>query len=178
MTDVSLEGMSQEAINGLALLAKGLSQNQTTRGEFLRLTKTANPDLNIPEVDIPLQMQGMMEAERKKREDLENKIRETEVRDQIKERRENLMRDKKLSFEQVQEVEKMMTEKGIVNHDTAADFYMSQQKSAAPTPSTGFGVNTVPKIDAKDFGGNIAQWSRNEAANLIGDIRSGKVVVS
>lgn len=178
MSEVSLEGMTPEAINGLALLAKGLSQNQATRDEFLRLTKTANPELNIPEVDIPLKMQGMIDAERKQREALEAKIREQEVRDQIKERREALMKDKKLSFEQVQEVEKLMTDKGIVNHDTAAEFYMSQQKVAAPTPSVGFGVNTVPKIDAKDFGGSIAQWSRNEAANLISDIRSGKVSVS
>lgn len=178
MSELSLEGMTPEAISGLALLAKGLSENKETRHAFLNLTKQMNPELNIPEVDIPLQMQGLMEAERKKREELENKIRESEVRDQIKERRATLMTDKKLSFEQVQEVEKMMTEKGIVNHDTAAEFYLSQQKLASPTPSTGFGVNTVPKIDATQFGGNIAQWSRNEANQLISDFRSGKVKVS
>lgn len=178
MSEISLEGMTPEAINGLALLAKNLSVNTATRDQFLQLTKTANPELSIPEVDIPAKFQGMMDEERKKREVLENQIRESEVRQQIKDRREDLMKNKKLSAEQVQEVEKMMTEKGIMNHDTAADFYLSQQKSATPTPSSGgYSVNTVPKIEAKEFGGNINQWARNEAAQLIGDIRSGKVVV-
>ena len=177
MSEISLEGMSAEAINGLALLAKGLSQNSATRDQFLQLTKTANPELNIPEVDIPAKFQGMFAEERAKREALENQIRENDVRQQIKERREDLMKGKKLSFEQVQEVEKMMTEKGIMNHDTAADFYISQQKSASPTPSTGgYSVQTVPKIEAKEFGGNINNWARNEAAQMISDFRSGKAV--
>ena len=142
MSEISLEGMSQEAINGLALLAKGLSSNSKTRDQFLNLTKTANPDLNIPEVDIPFKMQGMLDAEAKKREELENKIRENEIRQQIKENRAQLAKTKGLSEEQVQEVEKMMTEKGIVNHDTAADFYLSQQKSATPTPTTAVSSKT------------------------------------
>ena len=177
MSEISLEGMSQDAINGLALLAKGLSSNSKTRDQFLNLTKTANPDLNIPEVDIPFKMQGMLDAEAKKREELENKIRENEIRQQIKENRAQLAKTKGLSEEQVQEVEKMMTEKGILNHDTAADFYLSQQKSATPTPSTFSGSQQVPKPDMKQFNGNITQWARNEANTMIGQIRSGQIKV-
>ncbi len=177
MSEISLEGMSQEAINGLALLAKGLSSNSKTRDQFLNLTKTANPELSIPEVDIPFKMQGMIEAEQKKREELENKIRENEIRQQIKDRRADIIKTKGLSEDQVLEVEKMMTEKGIVNHETAADFYLSQQKSAAPTPSAFTGSQQVPKVDLKSFGGNINQWARNEANATIGDIRSGRIKV-
>ena len=177
MSELSLEGMSQESINGLALLAKGLSQNQNTRDEFLGLTKRANPELSIPEVDIPLKMQGLLTAEREKREALERQIQESEVRNQVKERRETMMRDKKLNADQVQEVEKLMVDRGIMNHDTAADFYLSQQKAAAPTPSLYSTSHSVPKVDAKNFNGNINQWARNEASQLIGDIRAGRVTV-
>ena len=148
-----------------------------TRQEFLKLTKTANPELNIPEVDIPFKMQGMMEAEAKKREELENKIREGEIRQQVKDRREAMIKTKGLSESQVQEVEKMMVDKGIMNHDTAADFYLSQQQSAPPTPSQFTGSQQVPKVDLKNFGGNIAQWARSEANTMIGDIRSGRIKV-
>jgi hypothetical protein len=178
MSEVSLEGMSQEAISGLALLAKGLSNNSATRDQFLQLAKTANPDLNIPEVDIPFKMQGMLKEEREKREKLENQIRESEVRLQIKERREEMKAKNGLSDAQIVEVEKMMVDKGIMNHDTAAEFYISQQKSAAPTPSVGYSVNTVPKIDAKEFGGNINQHARSVAAEMISGFRSGKFSAS
>jgi hypothetical protein len=45
--------MTPEAIADLAALAKGLSENPQTRGQFLGMMKRADPNLSIPEIDIP-----------------------------------------------------------------------------------------------------------------------------
>lgn len=178
MADISLEGMSADQINGLALLAKNLSDNPETRNDFLKMTKKANPSMSIPEVDIPLNMEAMLQTERTERGKLEKELLKDRVERDVEKRRASLMADKGLSEKDVGEVEKLMVEKGIASHETAADYYKMQQQSARPTPSfTGHGSHQLPKVDTKDFGGNMAQWSRNEAAKTIHDIRSGAIKV-
>lgn len=179
MSEVSLEGMSPEAIHGLAILAKGLSQNEKTRGEFLRLTKAANPSLSIPEVDIPASMNVAMEAEREERRKLEAKIAEQEARENVRARRDSLMKTKGLTDADMAEVEKLMVDKQIPSHETAAEFLLAQRQSAKPTPMTigNFGSHQAPSMDLKQFGGNISQWARNEAVSTLNDIRSGRIAV-
>jgi len=173
----SLEGMTPEAIAGLALLAKGLTSNPGTRERFLKMAKEAHPNMSIPEVDIPFRIDNAIADERGKREALENKIRENEVREEVRRKRDALKASKKLTDEDVVEVEKLMLEKGINNHETATEYMLAQRQSAKPTPFNGFGSQQVPKPDTKDFGGNIAQWARNEAAQTINDIRTGRIAV-
>lgn len=166
---VSLEGMTPEQIADLAALAKGLSDDPKTRPYFLNMMKARNPDLSIPEVDIPLQIDAAISPKLKKLEELEKKDQEREMRDMIRERRQKLMTTKGLKEEQVAEVEKLMVEKGISNHETAADFYLSQQNAATPTPSS-FSHPSMPKPDLKAMGGNINAWARNEATSALSDI--------
>jgi hypothetical protein len=174
----SLEGLSQEAIIELAQVAKGLSDNSETRASFLGLVKKADPSMNIPELDIPVQMHAALQEERTKREALENKIMERDARDNVMNRREALKKSKGLSDEDVAEVEKIMVEKGISNHDTAAEFMVAQRQSAKPTPfQAGYGSHQAPQVDTKPYGGNMAQWARNEAASTISDIRNGRIKV-
>jgi hypothetical protein len=176
--DTSLEGLSQEAIVGLAQIAKGLSDNPDTRKSFLGLVKAADPSASIPELDISNQITSAVAEERSKREALENKIMERDARDNVINRREAIKKSKGLSDEDVAEVEKIMVEKGISNHDTAAEFMVAQRQSAKPTPfQAGYGSHQAPQVDTKPYGGNIAQWSRNEAANTIADIRAGRIKI-
>ena len=177
MAEVSLEGMSQEAISGLAMIAKGLSDNPATRNDFLKLTKTANPHLAIPEVDLPLQINNSISAEREKIAALEKELLKDRVERDVERRRESLMENKGLNKADIAEVEKLMVEKNIASHETAADFYNMQRQSAKPTPFSGHGSHQMPKIEAKDFGGNIAQWARNEAAQTIHGIKTGVIKV-
>ena len=176
--EVSLEGMSQEAIAGLALLAKGLSNNPDTRNKFLELTKQANPTMSIPEVDIPNSMNSLLTAERAEREKLEKELLKDRVERDVEKRRNNLKVVKGLSDTDIAEVEKLMVEKNIASHDTAADFYNMQRKSATPTPGfAGYGSHSVPKPELKDFGGDMKKWALNEAAKTIHEIRSGAIKV-
>lgn len=49
---MSLEDLSLEARDELALLARQLAENPATRKDFLRLTKKNRPDMPIPELEI------------------------------------------------------------------------------------------------------------------------------
>jgi len=49
---MSLEDLTPEARDELALLAKQLAENPKTRKNFLRLTREARPDMPIPEIEI------------------------------------------------------------------------------------------------------------------------------
>lgn len=176
MAEISLEGMSPDAIQGLAMLAKGLTDDPKTRGRMLSLVKERDPGLNIPEIDLPQQFHTMLSEERGKREAIENKMREDDVRREVMQKRQEIQ-SKGISASEVVEVEKLMTERGIVNHDTAAEFYLAQKKMGEPTPPPGAAYQslTLPVIDAKPFGGNMRSWGKNQAAELFAGIRSGKI---
>jgi hypothetical protein len=162
---VSLEGMTPEAIAELAIAAKGMLENPATRTRALTLYKEVKPDASIPEIDLPHQFNAALAEERQKREALENRMREDDVRRDIEAKRAAMV-SKGIPSDKVVEVEKLMTERGIMNHDTAADFYLSQQKLATPTsPDIGsrFHSQGLPVIDAAPFGGSIKNWAKAQA---------------
>ena len=175
--DVSLEGMTPEAIADLATLAKAQLENPVTRQHFLRNSKVVNPNVSIPEVDIPFQVNQMIAQGRELIDAQGQEIARLKLERDIERRRDGLMQRHNLTTKQVEEVEKMMLEKQIASHDTAAEFYLSQQQSAAPTPSM-YSTNTLPKIDLKATGmRNMAQWSRSEAGKVIDEFR-GRIKVA
>ena len=49
---MSLEDLSLEQRDELAMLAKQLADNPATRESFLRLTQQVKPDLTIPELSL------------------------------------------------------------------------------------------------------------------------------
>ena len=169
MSGVSLEGLSPEAIADLAIVAKNLSDNPKTRKQFLGLMKTVDPTVNIPEIDIPQQLNGVLAEGLKRLQAMENKQNERDLRDNIKERRNAIVRTGIVSEAEVPEVEKLMLEKGISSHETAAQFFASQKKSAVPTPGQ-FGQPLMPKPDMKAMGGNINQWARSEASTAMAEL--------
>jgi len=68
-----------------------------------------------------------------------------------------------------------MVEKHIPDHETAAEFYALQQKSAEPTPDVTLQKNlkesTRPQMDLKPFNGNINDWARNAAKATLDELR-------
>lgn len=166
---VSLEGMSAEAIADLAGLAKGLSENPKTRTKFLHMMKEADPSLSIPEIDTMVRLNAAVKPHLEKIDKLSNQIAERDIRDTIKERRAALAKDKGLSDADIKDVEKLMIDKGIQNHDTAAEFFIAQRNSAPPTPTT-FSQPAIPRPDMKEMGGNISQWARNQATTALSEI--------
>ncbi len=170
----SLEDMAPEAINELALLARRLAENPGTRKEFLRLTKKATPDLPIPELEIEDTVYAATNQAHARVEQLEQKLREKEAMEELNRRRQSLVKKGKVSDEsEIEQVEKIMLERGITNHETAADFHKWMNEQAKPTPST-FSRNVLDdtaRNTLSSFWKNPQHAARDEASKALMELR-------
>ena len=169
---MSLEDMSYEARDELAALAKTLAENPQTRKEFLRLTKQARPDVPIPELDIDDSLTRVSSQAEERVSQLEAKLREKEAREEL-ERRRNKIRKAGLvqTDEDIEEVEKIMLEKKISDHETAAEYHQWMKQAAAPTP-TGYNPQVMSKFDLSKYYKNPQVAARDEAAKALAELRN------
>ena len=156
---MSLEDLSYEARDELALLARQLAENPKTRKAFLRLTKEAKPDMPIPELEIEDSTNYAVQKANDRVAHLEARLQQRDAMEELNKRRSKL-KEKGLveNDEQVEEVEKMMLEKGITNHEVA------------PTP-TGYNPSAIGKFDLSAYWKNPIQGARNEAAKALSELR-------
>jgi len=176
---MSLENYSVDQITELASLADSLAKNPKTRESFLRLTKTANPNTPIPEIDIQDQMRSFAKPIVDKMQSLEQQLSQNNIKENIMSKRTSLY-EKGFKKDEVEQIEKLMLEKQIPNHETAADFFRMQQKTAAPTPSTMTPISLPTNVmDKMKSGGQsgINQWARGEAYDVINQIKAGRTMV-
>jgi len=157
-----------------------LASNPATRMGFLNLTKKANPGTHIPEIDIPNQINTHFQAGLARLGALERENEQMKIQNSILAKRQSLI-ENGVSKKDIPEIEKLMLEKKIPDHETAAEFYKMQQKSAIPTPAStlaGNRVNHMPAMDLKPFNGNINDWARNAASKAIDEIKAGQIKFS
>jgi hypothetical protein len=169
---MSLEDISLEARDELALLAKQLSDNPETRKEFLRLTQRVKPDMVIPELQLEDFTNKKVNQAEERVMQLENKLREKDIREQLESKRRAL-KDQGIARtdEDIQEIEKIMLEQGITSHDTAAQHWEWMKQAATPTP-TGYNPNMINKFDLSKYWKNPQGAARNEAASALHEIRN------
>jgi hypothetical protein len=179
---MSLEGKTQEEIAALAELALQISSNPKTRAGFLNLSKQNNPDASIPEVDIPIQVNKMMEAGLTRLAAAEKEVNDMKTERAILAKREALLSNPEITKLGVERsdlpaIEKLMVEKHIPDHETAAEFYALQQRAAEPTPGSvrpSVRESTMPTIDMKSMGANtLAEHARRVAAQTLDAMRKG-----
>ena len=89
---MSLENLTLEARDELALLAQSLAENPATRKDFLKLTKKAKPEMVIPELDIEEKTNEHLSAANKRVEALESQLREREIREELERRRSSVVK--------------------------------------------------------------------------------------
>ena len=168
---MSLEDMSLEARDELAALAKTLAENPQTRKDFLRLTKTARPDVPIPELEIEESVNKATSAAEQRVQALEAKLREKEALEEL-ERRRNKIRKAGLAEtdEEIEAIEKVMIEKGITNHEAAAEYHQWMKQAAQPTP-TGYNPQVMSKFDLGKYYKNPVGAARDEAAKALAELR-------
>lgn len=158
----------------MAALTRDLSNNKETRNEFLRLTKKVRPDLTVPEVEIEDRISTIESKSTEKIRELENKLREKDSLDELNRRRRSLLDKKKVEkIDDVTEVEKIMLEKGITNHETAADYWSYMRQAATPTP-TGYNANVMDKTARETlskYWKNPQVAARDEASKALQEIR-------
>ena len=127
---MSLENLTLEARDELALLAQQLAENPATRKDFLKLTKKAKPEMVIPELDIEEKTNEHLSAANKRVEALESQLREREIREELERRRSSVVKKGLASTEDMEEIEKVMLDKGITNHEVAAEYWSFMKQAA------------------------------------------------
>jgi hypothetical protein len=168
---MSLEDLSMEARDELALLARQLSETPTTRKEFLRLTKKIKPDMPIPELEIEDTTNSAVQKAEERVRALESKLAEKDAIETLEKRRAKI-KDKGFveRDEDVAEVEKIMLEKGITNHDTAAEYWQWMKQAAQPTPSS-YNPSPIKAFDLGRYMKNPQAAAREEAAKALNELR-------
>jgi hypothetical protein len=169
---MSLENLSPDARDELAALAQQLAENPATRKEFLRMTKKVKPDLPIPELEIEESTTRAVSKAEERVQALEAKLREKEAIEELKKRREQLVKKGLVKSEDdVQAVEKIMLEKGITSHETAAEYHEWMKQAAVPTAST-YNPSPVKGFNLDKYWKNPNQAARNEALNALNELRN------
>jgi hypothetical protein len=169
---MSLEDISIEQRDELAALAKQLAENPDTRKDFLRLTKKAKPDLPIPELEIEDATHNMLSKANERVEGLEARLRERDARDKLNEARQGLLSSGLAkSNSDIEQIEKVMLEKNIPNHETAAEYWNWMNQSATPTPGTTYNPSTLAKFDLSKYQKNPVAAARDEAFKALNELR-------
>ena len=168
---MSLENLSLEAQAELAALAKSLAEDPKTRKQFLQLTKQVRPDVPIPEIEIEERTNAVLETANKRVEGLEAKLRTKDAKEELERRRNNL-KTKQLadSDADIADIEKLMIEKGIANHETAAEYHSWMKQAAAPTPSQ-FPQPVMSRFNTQDYMKNPVGAARDAAHAALAEFR-------
>ena len=166
---MSLENATPES--ELAALAQQLAENPETRKDFLRLTKKVKPDLPIPELDIEDRASQVYSKADQRVQELEAKLKQKEAVEELERRRQTLMKKGLVDAEDdIKDVEKIMLERGITNHETAAEYHRWMKEAAKPTPS-GYNPNPIKKFDLSKYWKNPQAAARDEAAKALNELR-------
>ena len=145
----------------------------------MRLAKTASPETPIPEIDLKDQVRAMAQPLVDKVATLERQMLTRSVEDNIMGKRNSLY-EKGFKKDEVDQIEKLMVERQIPSHETAAEFFKMQKQTATPTPSTMTPI-TLPTnvMESMKNGGQsgMNQWARGEAYSVINDLKAGRTLV-
>lgn len=168
---MSLEDKSYDERDELAKLSLQLSQDPNTRADFMRLTKKVRPDVAMPELEIEDRTRNMFNQAQQEINSLKAQLQERNSLDTLESRRKGLL-DKGLvsSRAEIQEVEKLMLEKNIPVHETAAEYHNFMKQAAVPTP-TGYNPNPMRQFDLSAFRKNPVQAAREVAAQAMNEFR-------
>lgn len=168
---MSLENISLEARDELAALSQMLAENPETRKDFLRMTKKVKPDLPIPELEMEDYTRKAVSQSEERVQQLEAKLRERDAVEELQKRRNALMKKGLIQSEsEIEEVEKIMLDKKIHDHETAAQYHAWMKQAAIPT-SSGYNPSPVKQFDLSRYWKNPVGAARNEAMNALNDLR-------
>lgn len=168
---MSLENLSPETRDEMALLLKELSDNPKTRNTILKSIKAVKPDFHIPELEIEDKAEKYFNKADERVRELEAKLREKEAKEELTRRRQNLVKKNLIkSEEEIEEVEKVMLEKGITNHEAAAEYWQWMKQASTPT-STGYNPQVMNKWDLSKYMKNPQAAAREAAADALSELR-------
>lgn len=157
-----------------------LMSDPETRRDALALVKRKNPTMPIPELEVEARNDAALAEERKEREKLEARVRDSEIRERLRLERERVKSQHDLSDADLIEVEKLMTDDKapIPHYDAAAKVYRASRQQAEPSSSQ-LAVKTynMPDKDIWSKGvGNKMQLNKTfteKAYEAVNEVRRG-----
>ena len=169
---MSLEDIAPEGRDELALIYKTLADNPETRKQILQLTKKVRPDLPIPELEIEERSHQATSELRREIEMMRNEAMERDARDKLNSRRSSLkQKGLAASDDDIEQIERVMIEQQIPNHETAANYWQWMKQSATPTPASTYNPSPLGHMSLDKFWKNPAKGAREEAAQALMDLR-------
>lgn len=157
-----------------------LMSDPETRRDALALVKKKNPTMPIPELEVEARNDAALAEERKEREKLETRVRQSEIRESMRVERERVKSEYGLNDADVIEVEKLMLDEKapIPHYDAAAKVYKASRAQAEPTSSQ-LSVKTYDMPDkgtwARGVGDKMGldKVFREKAYEAVNEVRRG-----
>lgn len=167
---MSLEGMNDKQRDQFA---QGLQQllnsaDPDIRLNTMRMLQKSNPELRFPELESQNAINSALKPMQDENEKLRAEMKEREFREKTeREHQQIVARGLK-----VDDVQKFMTENGIVNFGTAMEVMEMRQRLATPTAESlsmagNYDMPGGTSDERKKLFGNPAKWARETAHNLI-----------
>ena len=108
---------------------------------------------------------------RQENEAIRNELRTRDAQAELENRRKALVKKGLVSSEEeIEAVEKVMLDKKISDHETAADHYRWMKEAAKPTP-TGYNPSAVRQFDLGKYWKDPKGAAQQEAMNALADLR-------
>jgi len=167
---MSLENMSLEQRDELAGLMQQLADTPETRKDILRLTKKIRPGLNVPELEIEDNTNSALQQMRAENEAIRAKLQQKEAVENLEKIRHNVVKKGLVSEDEIPEIEKLMLEKKIADHETAAEHFRWMKQAAVPTP-TGYNPSAIRQFDLGKYWKDPRGAAQQEAVRAFADLR-------
>lgn len=167
---MSLENLSLEQRDELAGLMQQLADTPETRKDILRLTKKIRPGLNVPELEIEDNTNSALQQMRAENEAIRAKLQQKEAVENLEKIRHNVVKKGLVSEDEIPEIEKLMLEKKIADHETAAEHYRWMKQAAVPTP-TGYNPSAIRQFDLGKYWKDPRGAAQQEAVRAFADLR-------
>ena len=167
---MSLENLSLEQRDELAGLMQQLADTPETRKDILRLTKKIRPGLNVPELEIEDHTNSALQQMRAENEAIRAKLQQKEAVENLEKIRHSVVKKGLVSEDEIPEIEKLMLEKKIADHETAAEHFRWMKQAAVPTP-TGYNPSAIRQFDLGKYWKDPRGAAQQEAVRAFADLR-------
>lgn len=167
----SLENVTEEQRLSLARAMQTLLNNPELARDTKKLLKKANPSLQFPDIDVEDKFE-------KFREEQGERDKKREEDDRVRRANENYEKLRGKVLEKgftVEEVEKVMKDKGIANYDTAMEYIEAQRQLAPPTPDSIMTMEMPANMNEMNAMG-LKKFRLNTMNTVLNEIRAGKRV--
>ena len=143
---IEVDESDLKVARGAQSILDRLSKNPKTRAHLLSLVKADNPELAIPEIDVPVaigtHVEEKLKATNERVEKLVSSLEEKEATRQVEEtvsKARRRLRKAGHSDESIEAIEKLMVDRGIADYDAAEALWeRSQPAPEQAEPAGGY----------------------------------------